>query len=148
MLDVIMERTTQLQVQSDIKLNFLGTDLDQKHFSDLYLSSTLPSNVSIAFQVQDISQPRADDLRSKFDLAYRCFTLQYLGDGDKSAWQAVARLVYLVQPGTGWVQLEEADLVGLGGKPQRRCASSAAWETDDGGFLRKAEHQHALVSES
>jgi hypothetical protein len=64
MLDVIMDRTMQLQVQPDIKLNFLGTDLDQKHFSNLDLSSALPSNVSIAFQVQDISQPWPDNLSS------------------------------------------------------------------------------------
>jgi hypothetical protein len=49
MLDVIMDRITQLQVQPDIKLHFLNTDLDQKHFSDLDLSSALPSNVSITF---------------------------------------------------------------------------------------------------
>jgi hypothetical protein len=112
MLDVITDRTTQLQVQPDIKLNFLGTDLDQKHFSDLDLSSTLPSNVSIAFQVQDISQPWPDDLSGKFDLVHQRFALQYLGDSDENAQQAVARLVNLVQPGTGWVQLGEANVVG------------------------------------
>jgi len=105
MLDIIMDRTTQLQVQPDIKLNFLGTDLDQKHFSDLDVSSALPSNVSIAFQVQDISQPWPDDLSSKFDLVHQRFALQYLGDSDESARQAVARQVNLVQPGTGWVHL-------------------------------------------
>src|ERR1700756_3427789 len=57
MLDVIMERTTQLQVQPDIKLNFLGTDLDQKHFSDLDLSSTL------TVERQQQIRPRASALR-------------------------------------------------------------------------------------
>lgn len=112
MLDVNMDRTTQLQVQPDIKLNFLGTDLDQKHFPDLDLSTALPSNVSIAFQVQDISHQWPDDLSSKFDLVHQRFALQYLGDSDKNARQAVAQLVNLLKPGTGWIQLGEANLVG------------------------------------
>ena len=148
MLDVIMDGTTQLQVQPDIKLNLLGTDLDQKHFSDLDLSSALPSNVSVAFQVQDISQPWPDDLSSKFDLVHQRLALQYPSDSDESARQAVARQVNLVQPGTGWGPTWGSRFSGLGGRRQRRSASPAAWETDDGGFLRKAEHQHAFVSES
>jgi hypothetical protein len=40
------------------------------------------------------------------------FALQYLGDSDESARQAVARLVNLVKPGIGWIQLGEAHLVG------------------------------------
>lgn len=112
MLDVIMDRTTQLQVQPDIKLNFLGTDLYQKQFSDLDLSTALPSNISIAFQVQDISHPWPDDLSSKFDLVHQRFALQYLGDSDESARQAVARQVNLLKPGTGWIQLGEANIVG------------------------------------
>ena len=112
MLDVNMDRTTQLQVQPDIKLNFLGTDLDQKHFPDLDLSTALPSNVSIAFQVQDISHQWPDDLSSKFDLVHQRFALQYLGDSDENARQAVAQLVNLLKPGTGWIQLGEANIVG------------------------------------
>ena len=112
MLDVIAKQATQLQTSPDTKLNFLGTDIDKEHFSGLNLEATLPSNVSIAFQEQDISEPWPEDLGSRFDLVHQRFALQYLGDGDDSAQQAVARMLGLAKPRTGWIELIEANVVG------------------------------------
>lgn len=112
MLDVIAHRTAQLRVQEDTKMNFVGTDLDKKHFSGLDLQSTLPPNVSMTFHVQDIRQPWPENLRDRFDLVHQQFALQYLGDSDESAQQAVSRMVALAKPGTGWIQLVEANVVG------------------------------------
>lgn len=112
MLDVIAHRTAQLRLPVNTKLNFLGTDLDKKHFSGLTLESALPSDVSISFQVQDIRQTWPENLRDRFDLVHQRFALQYLGDSDESAPKAVARMVALVKPGTGWIQAIEANVVG------------------------------------
>jgi hypothetical protein len=111
MLDVIANRTAQLRIPVDAKLNFLGTDLDKKHFSSLDLDSALPSNVSLAFQVQDITQPWPENICDRFDLVHQRFALQYLGDSDEGAQKAVARMVALAKPGTGSIQLIEASLV-------------------------------------
>ena len=111
MLDVIANRAAQLQKPPDTKLSFLGTDIDKEHFSGLDLAATLPPNVSIDFQEQDISEPWPEDLGSRFDLVHQRFALQYLGDSDDSAQQAVARMLGLAKPGTGWIELIEANVV-------------------------------------
>jgi hypothetical protein len=45
-------------------------------------------------------------------LVHQRFALQYLGDSDESAQKAVAHTVALTKPGTGWIQLIEANVVG------------------------------------
>lgn len=111
-LDVIANRKAELRVPGTTKLSFLGTDLDQKHFSGLEVNPTLLSNINTTFQVQDTRQPWPADLQGRFDLVHQRFALQYLGDSDESAQKAVARMVALAKPGAGWIQLVEANVVG------------------------------------
>lgn len=60
-------------------------------------------------------QPWPENLDDRFDLVHQHFALQYLGNSDESSQKAVVRMVALTKPGTGWIQLIEANVVGWAG---------------------------------